>query len=155
MSIPSLTQYGLLPSGVHTCSLTEAIDLFVTNPRRERLWEQFLAFTNWLGEQGIEGPLWAILNGSFTTSKLEPQDIDVVIELENGEPWLISRAVDIFSTHRVWIKQEYEIDFFINYSSLPPNENMVEFFQYVRELTVAELGIDDPSIRKGLLRVQI
>ena len=155
MSIPSLTQYGMLPSGVHTCSLTEAIDLFVTNPRRERLWEQFLAFTNWLGEQGIEGPLWAILNGSFTTSKPEPQDIDVVIELENAEPWLISRVVYIFSTRHDWIKQEYEIDFFVNHSSLPPNQNMVEFFQYVRDFTAVELGIDDLSFRKGLLRVQI
>jgi len=85
MPIPALDQYGLLPDGIHDCTLEEAAGRFGTfqgSDRRPRLWARFMAFVR---EAKACGLVEAVLvNGSFVTAEPRPNDIDLVLALAPG-----------------------------------------------------------------------
>ncbi len=47
MPLPTFTPSGLLPAGIHDCSLDDAEKRFVLNPHREAMWKRLLAFIDW------------------------------------------------------------------------------------------------------------
>ena len=80
MSIPALNQDGLLPEGIHDCTLEEIkarFGSFQATDQRPRLLARLESF---LAEVRAAGLVRSVLvDGSFVTSKADPHDIDLVV----------------------------------------------------------------------------
>jgi hypothetical protein len=117
MPIPKLMANGELPPGVHIVSLAEVETAFgQTNHRRQLLMK------------GLKGALLlfktanvskVFVDGSFTTDKDEPNDIDgcwsfTGVDEQKLDPrfWDFE-SIDDFERKRQDIKNEFGIDFFI------------------------------------------
>src|SRR2546428_445885 len=78
--LPPFNEHGLLPEGIHDCTLWEAEDRFgrfQQSERRPLLWAKFREF---FGEMKATGLVAAVLlNGSFVTVKPDPNDIDLIL----------------------------------------------------------------------------
>jgi hypothetical protein len=71
--IPAPNAIGELPPGMHLATLAEVEAVFVTTPRRRRLFEGLrLAIQN-LHAAGVRR---VFIDGSFVTTKADPNDID-------------------------------------------------------------------------------
>ncbi len=82
--LPSFDDYGNLPSGIHRCRLEELAARFGSGSE-ERVTQisELLQFIEAAKTSGI-GRL--MVNGSFVTGKLAPNDVDVVILPGPGYP---------------------------------------------------------------------
>lgn len=142
MNIPKLQANGELPKGEHPASLEEVGVIYgSSNDRRKQLMKGLSEAANNLEAAGVK-TIW--LNGSFVTSKKEPNDIDGC--------WEYNELVDIgildpvFLGNRKQIKEKYGLDFFIaniieSDSGLP----FPQFFQKNRDgdlkgIVVVKLG---------------
>ena len=103
--IPELDERGYLPPGVHSASLEEVIDRF-GHASEQR--EAQAASLKWLIAQCDRAGITRLLiNGSFVTDKVEPNDVDCVLlqgpaysahsaaaaELRQGLPFLELKIV--------------------------------------------------------------
>ena len=84
MKIPVLNDNGYLPPGVHLASLAKIAARFGRESELRRVQMQSLC---WLVElawrAGVER---VVVNGSFVTDKLEPNDVDCVLLIGPGFP---------------------------------------------------------------------
>jgi len=75
--LPAFDDVGNLPPGIHSCPVTELVARFGSgSEEREteiRELEQFIAVARAAGVRRL------LVNGSFVTGKLAPNDVDVVI----------------------------------------------------------------------------
>jgi hypothetical protein len=75
--LPSFNELGYLPGGIHLCELEEVIERFgVGSPEREVETQELIDFVAWARRAGIER---LIVNGSFVTAKIAPNDVDMVV----------------------------------------------------------------------------
>ena len=75
--LPPFDDNGNLPVGVHTASIDEVLTRFgAGSPEREVEGEELADFIDWARKKGI---FRVVLDGSFTTDRIEPNDVDVVI----------------------------------------------------------------------------
>ena len=148
MSIPALDGHGLLPVGIHDCSVEEMQASFGWNEHRRKL---ICGFTLFLSQEifGVfDYPVYA--DGSFVTDKKCPDDIDVVLELRgasDAESW---RGLMFMREHQERIRGQYGVDFWINFRSA---SDFVGFFQYVGHKVAKHKGLDSGHA-KGILRVR-
>ena len=85
MPFPNLNEQGLLPPGIYDCSLEEIGERFGTfqsTDRRPRLYEKLQAFVRQV--RSINLAIAVIVNGSFVTSKVDPDDIDLILVLPSS-----------------------------------------------------------------------
>lgn len=142
-------QYGLLPEGIHECTMEAVESLLSWNDRRRqltRLLQEFIDNELSLRFRKVP-PL--VLDGSYVTKKEEPKDINLILELQ-GLPDqqkmdafdLCQRCPDIFKRYQIDMK-----------TALEPSESLVMFFSKlrVREAIAMNLFHDH---RKGLLRLR-
>src|SRR5690348_6517032 len=83
--IPCLNEKGFLPPGVYPCSLHEIrkrFGCFTNCDRRPNLFKNLELLLNTLRKSGVGKAV--IVNGSFTTAKNDPSDIDMVLVLAQG-----------------------------------------------------------------------
>lgn len=149
--IPPLNDFGLLPQGVWPCQLYEVSERFATSPGRRKLWEGFQTFS---GTQlrAVEGVGALYIDGSYTTDKPDPSDIDVVADLvgiKGHEALLQAFAAKL---RRQQFKQQFGVDFWVRHPELPGD--FAAFFQQVGDKAAARLGLH-PSHPKGILKVQL
>ena len=77
MLLPAFDEYGNLPSGIHPCSVEELVARFGTgSEERAAGISELLQFIEAAKRAGVRRLL---VNGSFVTGKLAPNDVDVVI----------------------------------------------------------------------------
>lgn len=75
--MPDFDQHGYLPAGIHRCRVTEIVERFgIGSPEREVETQELLQFIEWAKRAGVRR---LIINGSFVTDKVDPNDVDVVI----------------------------------------------------------------------------
>ena len=117
MLIPKLTA-GELPAGVHTATLEEIEQAFgVQNDRRKLLMAGLRRAAQMFQGAGVE---FVLVDGSFTTDKEDPADIDGCwsaagkIDIRKIDPdfWKFEDAPE-FQEKRKIIKERYGLDFFI------------------------------------------
>ena len=80
MPIPELGSEGFLPPGIHDAQLEEvgvAFGRFLRSDRRVRLFHRFCEYLAELRRLGHA--VEVLLDGSFVTSKAEPEDIDMIV----------------------------------------------------------------------------
>jgi len=81
--LPSLTDEGVLPPGDYAPTRSEFESAFVDvghTERRREIYAGWNRHRNRLQEDGLRRSAWELLNVSFTHSKWEPQDMDIVVE---------------------------------------------------------------------------
>jgi hypothetical protein len=81
--IPGFDQHGNLPPGIYSCSLQELVERFGHgSPEREVETKELVRFVDWAKEAGVRRLL---VNGSYITTKAQPNDVDLVILLDSDE----------------------------------------------------------------------
>lgn len=157
MAVPNLAN-GVLPRGVHDCTLTEAQSAFGhgnPHPRRADLWQGLLTFLQVI--QPICGPdkfHTLYIDGSYTTDKEAPNDIDIV--LEAALPG--SRAVRVIQNHgllhildEVQTQTMYGLHVFV---AFPNDGPWIKFFQRIKPAEAQQRGMS-PQDSRGILRVRL
>ena len=83
---PPFDNRGYLPPGIHRCTIDELAERFGHgSPERLVEMSELREFFAWCRQMGIGR---ALINGSFTTSKVAPNDVDVVVLLGEDDPSL-------------------------------------------------------------------
>lgn len=148
MPIPRLNEKGFLPPGVHDCSLDEVrktFGAFNSNDRRPNLFRNLEVFVTSLRKKGMARAV--VVNGSFTTAKTDPNDIDMVLVLSQGHDFAGDVSPDeynLLSKRRV--KKAFGFDMFVAEDESEEYERYTRFFQEVK---------NQPGELKGVLRVEL
>jgi hypothetical protein len=75
--LPPFDEFGNLPPGIHPCDRDELVATFGTgSPEREVETEELLDFLDWARSVNVRR---VIINGSYVTTTIAPNDVDVVI----------------------------------------------------------------------------
>jgi len=148
MPIPAFDEHGLLPVGVHDCTLDEIrlrFGAFQASDRRPQLWVRLKEFLAEAKASGIV--VSVVVDGSFVTVEPEPNDIDLIVEVSASHDLaadLSIAAYSILSKQRV--RRRFGFDLLLARHGSPEAGRWVEFFQQVRLA---------PGRRKGILRVRL
>lgn len=147
MAIPPLTAEGVLPPGVHACSLDEIQQRFGSfqgTDCRVQLYGALLRYTEEARRTGLVRAL--VIDGSFVTSKPDPGDVDLLVVLSEQLPAndLPPFAYNVISKKK--IRRMYPFDAFIAHDDGPAYRELVAFFAQVKS---------QPGAIKGILRVEL
>ena len=148
MPIPPLDKDGLLPAGVHECTLEEIgkrFGCFQSSDQRPRLFVKLEAF---LREARASKAARAILvDGSFVTGKARPNDIDLIIVVPREHDFradLSPAAYNVLSKRLV--HRRFGFDLLVAREESVEYDRWVEFFQQVRL---------EPGRLKGILILRL
>ena len=112
MPIPPFNQYGLLPPGIHPASMEELAQKLAFSPKRQDLIEQGLKpVSERLKALGVRD---IYVDGSFTTSKLSPGDIDGYVLTRVGS----ALESEVIAHYEEW-KATYSVDLWPAYTDEP------------------------------------
>jgi len=82
--LPPFDEFGNLPPGIHACSVAELVTRFGSgSEEREAEMKELLHFIQAARAAGVRR---LVVNGSFVTAKLTPNDVDIVILPGPGYP---------------------------------------------------------------------
>ena len=107
----------LLPVGFHAMSILAIRQLcvddarFLLSNRRAKIMENLETLISGLRSNKIRGKVW--IDGSFLTVKIEPKDVDILIELEDATVKAFSpqQQADIdWLEHNEEVKTDYDCD---------------------------------------------
>lgn len=75
--LPPFDEFGYLPQGIHSCAIEELVSRFGGgSPEREVETQELLDFFAWARRAGI---VRVIVNGSYASAKVAPNDADVFV----------------------------------------------------------------------------
>lgn len=147
--IPDLID-GVLPEGVHQCTMDEVEARFGTfrrTDRRVRLMERLRAYFNEVRLAGIASAV--ILDGSYVTDCEEPNDIDLILVLRPGvSPAAELRPFQYNVVSKRRVRKQYGFDAFALDEQSRTYQKMMDYFSDVR----AEATYTSRA-RKGHLRI--
>lgn len=148
MAIPELDDAGLLPPGVHDGSLEEVrarFGQFSTSDQRTLLYAELEAFVGEARGTGLVAAL--IVNGSFTTGKPKPGDVDIIVVLRQPLDPLADLRPDQYNVVSAKsVKARHSFDVFLATAAPESLQPLIDFFSRVR---------DRPDVRKGMVRVAV
>lgn len=149
MPIPPFERYGLLPDGIHPCTLAEVEAALAWSDRRQLLLRRFREFLTEEITPRFPEPPPMVLNGSFVTDKGDPADIDLVLLLRDLPEEVQFGGVEIYS-NRVFISGRYEISIYPALRGV--QQDYVEYCRQLRPQDALERGLHHRTT-KGLLRL--
>lgn len=150
MPVPDFTENGILPAGIHECSLLEAAQFLCLNERRTEIWTGLTEFLNWSDQ--FPNPTALLIDGSYVTDKALPGDVDLVVDITACLEPDQAMWFEAWEAHHEHVKQNYLVDFYP--VVVGDGNDFSAFFQYVRVEEALRRGIA-PNIRKGILRVEL
>lgn len=128
--LPKLKKIGLLPSGIHSLSWNELVEEFGINNHRLKLLKGLKEGLNILFEYGCKE---VCIDGSFVTSKLLPNDIDVGYDNTkmNWKKFIKEQPEfnDIKNGSKIQ-KEKYQSEFYA-YNAF--EDSILQFFQFDRD----------------------
>jgi hypothetical protein len=141
--IPAPNAIGELPPGMHPATLAEVEAVFVTTPRRRNLFEGLRRAIQNLHAAGVRR---VFIDGSFVTTKADPNDIDGCREwTEEVHLDLLDPVLLDFTEARQAMRDKYGIDFFLaTWVEAGSGLTFLDFFQRNRA--------DDP---KGIVQLDL
>lgn len=152
MALPEFTNYGILPEGIHECSIAEAEQALVKDGRRRDLWQKLIAFIDWVRPMGIFQYIY--IDGSFLTDKSDPKDIDLVLEFTQNNSCNLS-VVDPQVFNHFYVVNTFSLDVYFAPTFIPPYVNdLREFFQYIGVKEGFSRGLH-PTDKKGIVKVSL
>ena len=147
MPIPSFDRFGLLPGGIHECTIKEVeVDLAWNDERRRltALLQEFIAI-ELTPRFTVLPPV--LLDGSYVSKKASPNNINLVLELSSlsdEEQWegqiLFQRKAELLGC--------YQIEMLPGLKGL--KQDFVDLLQTLRPQTAFEKGLHHGH-RKGVL----
>ena len=145
--IPAPNALGELPPGMHTATLEEVEAVFVTTPRRRRLFEGLRRALQNLHAAGVRR---VFIDGSFVTTKADPNDIDGCWEwTEEVHLDLLDPVLLDFAQARRAMRDKYGVDFFLaTWVEAGSGLTFLDFFQRNREDApkgIVQLDLEDIS----------
>ena len=146
--LPPFNQHGLLPEGIHGCTLEEAearFGTFQSSDRRPQLWAKFKQFFIQAKASRIIEEL--LLDGSFVTAKPDPNDIDLVVVMFASHDFghdLLPDQYNLLAEQRV--RRAYGFDIVVVKNESQNLAWAVEFFAQVRQR---------PALKKGFIRIKL
>ncbi|HEY6168191.1 MAG TPA: hypothetical protein VI454_09140 [Verrucomicrobiae bacterium] len=148
MPIPPVTKNGVLPEGVHACSMEEVrlrFGVFQGSDRRVGLFNKLAQFVTELRYSGLFAAV--VVDGSFVTTKSAPQDIDLILALPRDHNWSADLNVASYNlVSRRAVHRRFGFDVLLAADGGEGYKGYIEFFSRVRE---------DASMRKGMLRIEL
>ncbi len=148
MPIPPLNSQGLLPAGIHSCTIDEIEEIFGRfhlSDVRPRIFETFQSFVAELRASGLAIAL--IVDSSFVTSEPAPNDIDgFIIVRKNFSSADMLPPADYNTISSRNIRKRYRFDMLLARQDGIEEQAYIEFFQQVRR---------HPDLRKGILRIDL
>ena len=148
MPIPTLNADGLLPAGLHDCSLVELqarFGNFQGTDRRPRLLDRLRELVVALQRSGLFEAL--LVDGSFVTDKAAPNDVDLIAVLRPGHDFERDLPMSEYAlVSCAMLRRRFGFDVMVAESGSALYETYVEFFSRVREA---------PDLRKGILRLRL
>lgn len=146
MPLPPFTNAGVLPPGIHHCTLDEVAASLGWSNRRRALIARLRDYAGVLRDAW--GGVAIVLDGSFVTSKDEPNDIDVVVMLnELGLGSAEPKPHQSTSVHRPWVNRKYSEE--IDLQVAATDGLAAHWSEYFSEVK------GTPGSFKGLLRVTL
>jgi hypothetical protein len=148
LAIPDLTDDGMLPVGLHECTLDELREVFGRfnkSDRRPRLFRDLERYCDEVAAAGVGQYL--VVNGSFVTAKPDPNDIDVLLVLPVDLD--LTRPVPPYEYNarsKKYVRREYGLDLFPVFENDPTYERMLGVFRQVKY---------QPGVEKGVLKVAV
>ena len=109
--IPAPNAIGELPPGMHLATLAEVEAVFATTSRRRHLFEGLRRAIQNLHAAGVRR---VFIDGSFVTTKADPNDIDGCWEwTEEVRLDLLDPVLLDFAQSRQTMQRKYGVDFFL------------------------------------------
>jgi hypothetical protein len=148
MPIPALNEHGLLPEGIHDCTLAEIearFGRFQHSDRRPSLWRIFKQFADEIAKVGVVTSV--LIDGSFVTAKADPNDIDLILVLPPTHDFdrdLSPAEYNVLSARAV--KRRHKLDILVASSDSDQYRRYLRLFQQVRL---------EPERLKGMLRIKL
>ncbi len=148
MPIPPLNRDGFLPEGIHECTLEEAqarFGVFQGNDRRPQLWAKLREFLREVKASRIVEAV--LLNGSFISGKLAPNDIDLILVVPANHDFaadLTPAEYNVLSKRRVFRRLGFDV--LVARDGSEEHRRYAAFFQQVRLA---------PGQRKGMLKIVV
>ena len=128
--IPDFDKNGVLPNGIHWSSVDEVRAKLCFSIKRENLVNGLEKAIASLKKAGCDT---IYIDGSFSTSKIDPGDIDVCWETDKVDLYLLKSIEPVFfnfKNERVEQKAKFGCEFFpANAIAKPPNTLYIDFFQ--------------------------
>ena len=146
---------GMLAAGFHDCSVQEFIAAFVddfpTSQRRKIIADSIWDFAKEIFAVGVPCEFW--VDGSFVTTKINPNDADLVLFLQAPSMNILSPQINDF-------RQRYSstLDMYFAYATSPENLQLlgpVNYQQIVngRNYWRGQFGFDRADLPKGIVRI--
>ena len=145
--LPPLNDAGLLPPGIHQSTLEELRGRFARfqqSDRRPQLWAGFEQFVREAKACGLASVI--LVNGSFVTSKPDPNDIDVILVV-SGHDFardLSPAEYNVLSARRV--RRRHGLDILVASENSEQYHRYLSLFQQLRW---------KPNQLKGIVRIAI
>lgn len=148
MAIPKLNSRGLLPVGIHACSLADVGKRFGNFQESDRRIELFEKLTLYIREVRAVGIVRAVvIDGSFVTVNPSPGDIDLIVALGRDVDFAREEVlpVDYNALSKRRVRRRFNFDVFVDVDNSTAYKEHLRFFQQVR----------GQKFRKGVLRVEL
>ena len=154
MPIPALNVHGLLPKGIHDCSMEEIRALFSSTDRRHKrakLFKNLETFIGWI--RPVKCFKFIYIDGSFVTDKDVPGDIDIFLELPPPSRKILKLLEEMKIDDQSYAREKFALHAFL-FVQNSPGLDLRAFFQYVRREDAEKRGLQ-PSETKGILRIAL
>jgi hypothetical protein len=144
--IPPLLTAGLLPDGIHECTVDEIVErfgAFQETDRRPRLAKGLRSYIEEVRSAGVGKYL--VVDGSFVTAEPRPGDIDLLLVLRDDID--LAKPVPPFQYNarsKRYVRKNYGFDFFVGFENDQSSEQMLALFRDVK---------NRPGSVKGYLKV--
>lgn len=150
MMLPNFTEYGMLPKGLHDCTIQQAKERFCCNSHRSSLWAGLESALGLMKASGLPQSCPILLDGSFTTSKDIPSDIELAFDARSiNDEAALFRICKFFHMNHHSMKKNFSVD---AYPCLAGFSDFSAYFQYIKEDVLQSQSIP-ANTRKGILRV--
>ena len=148
MAIPTLTADGFLPVGIHDATLEEVGRVFGRFRSSDRRVTLFGRLQQYISDLQAWGNAIAILiDGSFTSAAILPNDIEMIVIYEAGFDFSAERVPEeynVIDSRR--IRRRYGLDVVSVATDSPEEARWIRFFQRDRRRL---------SKMKGLVRISL
>jgi hypothetical protein len=151
--IPDLDD-GVLPEGVHICTLEELDKTFGVFRRTDQRLNLMKKLRSYIDEaRAAENARAVIIDGSYVTAKDEPGDIDLLLVLKREVDLAEEmRPAEYNVQSRRMVKRLYGFDIFTAVDGSEAYEEFVSFFEKVK---ISEAQRYTGRLRKGILRIEL
>lgn len=152
--VPSITDGGVLPEGIHDLSLDDVRGMFASSGERAKLLDRFNQFVERLDEFIPDTPVTLYLDGSFITAWEGCRDIDVIVEARDfeGEKSDYLRMLVSPPVKREFLDL-YKVKLRVVVPGLINSRDYRQWFQNVKGEEAWRFGNEITALRKGIVRL--